>query len=302
MTNPSSETTTQPTQITVYAPAKINLVLRILDRRPDGYHNLWSLMQTVRLEDELSISISQHQSAIHLQCDAPSLKTDRSNLVYRAAATVLEQCGKTVGIDIALVKRIPMGAGLGGGSSDAAATIIGLNRVLKLGWSPSRMAQVGQALGSDVPFFFFAPAATVAGRGETVAPVRIMESRWVVLVNPGFPVETKWAYQQLAETRAGVIPVSPSHMALEKEPQLTWKRILQVAENDFEPPVFKAHPLLRDIKQQLLAQGAEVGLLSGSGATVFGVFHDEAGACSARASFLNERNFKVFMAETHRSS
>lgn len=302
MTNPSPETSIQPTQITVYAPAKINLILRILDRRHDGYHNLWSLMQTVRLEDELSISINQHHSTIHLHCDDPSLETDRSNLVYRAAAAVLEQCGKTIGVDIALAKRIPMGAGLGGGSSDAAATIIGLNRILELGWSPSKMAQVGQALGSDVPFFFFPPAATVTGRGETVTPVRIMESRWVVLVNPNFPVETKWAYQQLAETRAGVIPVSPSHAALEKEPQLTWKQVLQAAENDFETPVFRTYPLLRDIKQQLIARGAEVGLLSGSGATVFGIFRNEVGARSAQASFLSERTFKVFVTETHRNS
>lgn len=302
MTNPSSELSLQPTHITVYAPAKINLVLRILDRRSDGYHNLWSLMQTVRLEDELSISLNQQHAAIHLHCDDPSLKTDRSNLVYRAAAAVLEQCGKTVGVDIDLAKRIPMGAGLGGGSSDAAATIIGLNRILKLGWSPSKMAQVGQVLGSDVPFFFFAPAATVTGRGETVTPVRILESRWVVLVNPGFPVETKWAYQQLAETRAGVALVSPSHTALEKAQQLTWKQVLQAAENDFETPVFKTYPLLRDIKQQLLARGAEVGLLSGSGATVFGIFHDEAGARSAQASFRNDRTFKVIVADTHRET
>ncbi len=302
MTNTSPDADVPPTQVTVSAPAKINLVLRILDRRPDGYHNLWSLMQTVKLEDELSISINQNHSIINLRCDDPSLKTDRSNLVSRAAAAVLEGSGQAVGLDIALTKRIPMGAGLGGGSSDAAATIMGLNRILGLRWSKELMAQVGQMLGSDVPFFSFAPSATVAGRGERVTPVRIMDSRWVVLINPGFPIETKWAYQQLSESRTGVVPVSCSPMALETSAELNWKQVLEIAENDFEVPVFKAYPLLRDIKQQLMSQGAEVALLSGSGATVFGVFSTESGARSAQAFFLNDRTFKVFVAETCSSS
>lgn len=302
MTNLSSEGDALRSQVTVSAPAKINLVLRILDRRPDGYHNVWSLMQTVKLEDTLSISINHRHSAINVCCDDPSLRTDRSNLVYRAAAAVFEQSGQAVGLDIALAKRIPMGAGLGGGSSDAAATIIGLNRILKLGWSPKEMAQIGQTLGSDVPFFFFAPSATVSGRGEKVTPVRMPESRWVVLVNPSFPVETKWAYQQLSRRRTGVAPVSRSHAALGTEAELSWKQVLEAIENDFETPVFHAYPLLRDIKQQLTVCGAEAALLSGSGATVFGIFHDEAGARSAQAPFLNERTFRVFVAETHTNS
>jgi 4-diphosphocytidyl-2-C-methyl-D-erythritol kinase len=302
VTNSSLEVIAPPTQVTVYAPAKINLVLRILDRRPDGYHNVWSLMQTVGLEDTLSISIDHRHSAINVRCDDPSLKTDHSNLVYRAASAVLEHSGQAVGLDIALTKRIPMGAGLGGGSSDAAATIIGLNRILKLGWSPKEMAQVGQTLGSDVPFFFFAPSAMVSGRGEKVKPIRIVTRRWVVLVNPSFPVETKWAYQQLSQSRTEVVPISGSHAALDTETKLSWKQVLELVENDFEPPVFQAFPLLRDIKQRLMARGAEVALLSGSGATVFGIFHDEAGARSAQASFLNERTFKVFVAETHPNS
>lgn len=302
MTNTSPDADVPSTHVTVSAPAKINLVLRILDRRSDGYHNLWSLMQTVKLEDELSISINQNHSIINLCCDDPSLKTDRSNLVSRAAEAVLERSGQAVGLDIALTKRIPMGAGLGGGSSDAAATIMGLDRILGLRWSKELMAQVGQMLGSDVPFFSFAPSATVAGRGERVTPVRIMDSRWVVLINPGFPIETKWAYQQLSESRTGVVPVSCSHMALETSAELNWKQVLEIAENDFEVPVFKAYPLLRDIKQQLMSQGAEVALLSGSGATVFGIFSTEAGARSAQAFFLNDRTFKVFVAETCSSS
>jgi len=298
VTNPASASTLIPRSIRVVAPAKINLVLRILDRRPDGYHNLWSLMQTVNVEDEIAIAVSGTHSVVTLHCDDPSLKTDHSNLVYRAAVAVMEQSGRMEGLDIALAKRIPMGAGLGGGSSDAAATILGLNRLFNLGWSAEKMAYIGQALGSDVSFFFFAPSATVAGRGEQVAPVRIKGTRWVVLVNPGFPVETKWAYQQLAANRAGAVPLSHSHAMLEQAAELEWEQVLEVAENDFEGPVFKAHPMLDEIKHRLLACGADTALLSGSGATVFGVFRDEMKAREAQAAFLNEPQFKVFVAQT----
>jgi len=294
VTNPSSGSTVVPVSITVLAPAKINLVLRILDRRPDGYHNLWSLMQAVKLEDELSISLSDDHSTIALRCDDSSLKTDSSNLVYRAAAAVLEHSGRIVGLDMVLAKRIPMGAGLGGGSSDAAATIMGLNQLLNLGWSTEKMARLGQALGSDVPFFFFTPSAIVEGRGEKVAPVRIKGSRWVVLVNPGFPVETKWAYQQLSVSRTDVRPLSNVHAALGKAVELTWEDVLQAAENDFEAPVFNAYPPLHAIKQKLLAHGAEVAMLSGSGATVFGVFRSETPARQAQLSFRTEPHLKAY--------
>ncbi len=298
MTNLSPASTSAFPSIRVFAPAKINLVLRILDRRMDGYHNLWSLMQTVRVEDEITLALTGAHSGVKLRCDEPSLKTDDSNLVSRAAMAVMEQSGRTGGLDITLAKRIPMGAGLGGGSSDAAATIIGLNQLFRLGWSAEQMAHIGQTLGSDVSFFFFAPSATVAGRGEQVAPIRIKGTRWVVLVNPGFPVETKWAYQQLTANRAGVVPLSQSHAMLEQASELGWEQVLEAAENDFEGPVFKAYPLLQEIKHRLLALEADVALLSGSGATVFGVFRDEAKARQAQALFMNEPQFKVFVAQT----
>ena len=177
MINPQSS----PSEITVFAPAKINLILRILDRRPDGFHNLWSVMQTVALDDEVSIKICTDRQDIRLKCDAAQLAADQSNLVYRAATEMLARAQQSIGLDIELRKRIPMGAGLGGGSSDAAATIIGLNHLLQLKWSPAQMAGVGQSLGSDVPFFLFAPSACVTGRGETVRPGVVEGARWVVL-------------------------------------------------------------------------------------------------------------------------
>jgi 4-diphosphocytidyl-2-C-methyl-D-erythritol kinase len=245
--------------ITVFAPAKVNVILRILDRRSDGFHNLWSVMQTVALDDEVQIRLRVDRQDIQLRCDVTDLATDQSNLVYRAAAAVLARAEQSVGLDIELRKRIPMGAGLGGGSSDAAATIIGLNCLLQLKWSPAQMAEVGQSLGSDVPFFLFAPAACVTGRGETVRPVVVEGARWVVLVNPGFGVNTKWAYQELAAARTSVRPLSYAQQELDRQSRVDWAQLMAAAENDFEAPVFAAHGKLREIKQSLQAHGPEVG-------------------------------------------
>ena len=287
-----------PSEVTVFAPAKINLILRILDRRPDGFHNLWSIMQTVALEDEVQIRLSADRRDIQLRCDATRLAADQSNLVYRAAAEVLKRAQHAIGLDIELCKRIPMGAGLGGGSSDAAATIIGLNRLLQLEWTPMQMADAGQSLGSDVPFFLFAPSAFVAGRGEKVRPVVVEGARWVVLVNPGFEVNTKWAYQELAATRTDVAPLSQAQRELDRQSRVSWAQLIAASENDFEAPVFAAHGRLREIKQTLQAQGAEIALLSGSGATVFGVFADEASARLAQAQFVGENLMNVFVVST----
>ena len=235
---------------------------------------------------------------IQLRCDATQLAADQSNLVYRAAAAVLARAQQSIGLDIELRKRIPMGAGLGGGSSDAAATIIGLNRLLRLEWSPTQMADVGLSLGSDVPFFLFAPSAFVAGRGETVRPVVVEGARWVVLVNPGFGVNTKWAYQELAATRTAVTPLSLVQRELDRQSCVSWTQLITVAENDFEVPVFAAHGKLREIKRSLRAQGAEIALLSGSGATVFGVFANETSARLAKAQFASENLMHVFVVPT----
>jgi 4-diphosphocytidyl-2-C-methyl-D-erythritol kinase len=287
-----------PSEITVFAPAKINVILRILDRRPDGFHNLWSIMQTVALEDEVQIRLRADRQDIQLRCDATQLAADQSNLVYRAAAAVLARAQQSIGLDIELRKRIPMGAGLGGGSSDAAATIIGLNHLLRLEWSPTQMADVGQSLGSDVPFFLFAPSAFVAGRGETVRPVVVEGARWVVLVNPGFGVNTKWAYQELAATRTVVTPLSLVQRELDRQSRVSWAQLIAAAENDFEAPVFAAQGKLREIKRSLQAQGAEIALLSGSGATVFGVFADEASARQAQVQFVSEELINIFVVPT----
>ncbi len=160
------------------------------------------------------------------------------------------------------------------------------------------MAEVGQALGSDVAFFFFAPSAIVSGRGETVRPVTIEGGRWIVLVKPSFGIETKWAYQELAATRTAVRPLSTDHGELDQCKRLTWSRLADAAENDFEVPVFGKHPLLGEIKRALLKQGAQFALLSGSGATVFGLFDDESAARRAGADLRQDPDLNLFVVPT----
>lgn len=298
MTKGPSASLPPDASITVHAPAKVNLILRILDRRPDGYHNLWSIMHTVALEDEVKIRVTSSQKGIRLTCDNTGLSVDHTNLVWKAAAAVCDHAQLSVGVEIELSKRVPMGAGLGGGSSDAAATILGLNQLLKLGWSAAQMGEVGQVLGSDVAFFLFAPSAIVSGRGETVKSVFLEGRRWMVLVKPAFGIETKWAYQELAATRTGVRPLSTDQKEMDRSDLMTWNQVVAIAENDFETPVFARHPLLRQIKRTLLDLGARLALLSGSGATVFGLFEMESTARLAGAQLAQDKELTVFVVPT----
>lgn len=268
-------------EIVVRAPAKVNLILRVLDRRTDGYHNLWSLMQTVGLEDELRYRLRHDSRDVTLRCDDRTLPTDSRNLVHVAVTRILEAADRQVGVDISISKRIPVGGGLGGGSSDAAATIFALDQLLGLKWSPEEMARMGAALGSDVPFFFHAPTAIVRGRGEDIQSVRLTGQRWIVLVNPGFPIETRWAYERLSQMRSTIPPLAPELLAMTGDTVVGWENLVPKMENDFEAALQSTHPILGELKQALLDAGAETALLSGSGATVFGIFKQERSAAQS---------------------
>lgn len=254
-------------------------------------------MQAVTLEDELRIRSHGRDTGIQLRCRGLDLSSGPENLVYRAAALVLERASRPVGLEIDLLKTIPLGAGLGGGSSDAAATIVALNELLDLGWSREAMAEIGAYLGSDVPFFFSAPTACVTGRGELVQPVQLTGVRWIVLVNPGFPVSTGWAYRELATARASVKPVSEALGRIAFRRHVSWDEIVAHIENDFEPVVFAAHPVLSELKARLLAHGAQAALLSGSGATVFGVFRDEESAQKVKDALSTDRRLEVWVVQ-----
>jgi len=281
-------------EIIVQAPAKVNLCIRVLDRLPNGYHELWSLMHSVDVFDQLRIRLNPHHDRIQLTCDNAGLPVDHGNLVYRAAKGVLRRVEQSVGVDIVLQKTIPLAAGLGGGSSDAAAAIYGLNHLLKLEWGLSEMCEVGAELGSDIPFFFQAPCAVVRGWGQEVTPCMINGKRWVVLVNPGFPIQTKWAYEQLASRRSEISPLDPWTQAVEAKLQVSWEEVIEAMENDFELPLFPVYPILEFMKEKLRALGAQAALLSGSGATVFGVFDAPENAQAAAVQLRRDTQWHVF--------
>ncbi len=281
-------------EINIQAPAKVNLCIRVLDRLPNGYHELWSLMHSVDVFDQLRIRLNANHDRIHLMCENAVIPVDQRNLVYRAAERVFQRAEQSLGVDIVLQKAIPVAAGLGGGSSDAAAAIYGLNHLLKLGWGPSEMCEVGAGLGSDIPFFFQAPCAMVKGWGQEVTPCMIDGQRWVVLVNPGFPIQTKWAYEQLAACRSETPTLNPWAQSVEDELKLSWPEVIEAMENDFESPLFPVYPILEFMKEKLRALGAQAALLSGSGATVFGVFDSPEDAQAAAAYLRRDTQWLVF--------
>ena len=281
-------------EIVVQAPAKVNLCIRVLDRLPNGYHELWSLMHSVDLFDQLRIQLNPNHDRILLTCDNLALPVDQGNLVYRAAQNVLQRAGHSGGVEMVLQKAIPLAAGLGGGSSDAAAAIYGLNHLLELGWGFSELCEVGAELGSDIPFFFHAPCAIVRGWGQEVTPCMIKGKRWVVLVNPGFPIQTKWAYEQLASRRSENAPLNPWTQTVEDTLTLSWEEVVESMENDFERPLFPLYPILEFMKEKLCALGAQAALLSGSGAAVFGVFDAPEVAQAAAARLRQDTQWHVF--------
>lgn len=279
----------------LHPPAKINLVLKIFQRLPNGYHALWSVMQTIGVVDDLTIRVTDAFEGIHLTCSDDALAAPVSNVVYRAAELVLQQAGVSMGVALNLTKGIPVAAGLGGGSSDAAATIMGLNHLLGLGWTSSDMAKLGQAVGSDVPFFLEAPTAIVRGWGERVMPHVLEDVRWIVLVNPGFPISTGQAYRRLERSRRTVLSLPDTLLALERASSLSWHQLSACLENDFETILFSDYPVLANIKRTLMQAGAEGALVSGSGATVFGVFPDRHSAVQARDEFAGTPGYRLLV-------
>ena len=254
------------------APAKINLILRVVGRRPDGYHELETWMQKVCLFDEITLRLVT-EPGVKLHCDDPTLPADHTNLAWRAAAAFLKagSCGEGVGVEIVLKKKIPSGAGLGGGSSDAGTVLRGLNRLFGNEFSQAELVDMAVPLGADVPFFAVEHSAVLAtGIGEIMQPVRPLESYTFVLVNPGFAVSTKWVFQNLALTRQG----EGSILARFRKHEIGTLSLKDMR-NDLELVTSRKFPEITRMKQQLLDAGASEAMMSGSGPTVFGVFPDD---------------------------
>jgi 4-diphosphocytidyl-2-C-methyl-D-erythritol kinase len=260
------------------APAKINLSLEIREKRADGFHEIETLMCPITLEDTLEIE-EGNQPGVAFTCNETALPTDETNLVVKAARLFLERTRQVRGVKIHLEKQIPHGAGLGGGSSDAAATLLALDELFQTRLENAALAEMAAGLGSDVPFFLFQSAAVCRGRGEKVSPVDFPHRLPLVLMKPPFGVATPWAYSRWRDSME--LPETP--YAAQEFP---WGLLV----NDLERPVFEKYIFLAFLKRWLLAQPETLGaLMSGSGSTCFAVLRDDGQAAAleqkARAEF-----------------
>lgn len=281
-----------PALLSLRAPAKINWFLRITGKRDDGYHNIGTLMQCVALYDTLHF---ERALPIELECDQNIPAA--GNLVYRAACLLKEHAAYRKGARITVRKNIPVGAGLGGGSSDAAYTLMGLNTLWDLNLSTDELRALGARIGSDVPFFFDGPCALVEGKGERTTPIPPDAPLALLLVKPPLSVSTAWAYDaydRRTEHRrgAGDIPL-PFGKELKKKPldiklfcqslkKQDFTALTKMIENDLEPVVIERYPVIKDIKARLLEVGAALSAMSGSGPAVFGVFVSRGAAEKAK--------------------
>lgn len=268
------------------APAKVNFRLDVLKKRPDGYHDLRMIMQRIDLCDEIELSL-RLEPGISLSCDHARIPQDKRNIVWQAAEKILERCGRDVGISIKLKKTIPVAAGLGGGSSDAASTLMGLNELLGTGLTDAQLMTIGLELGADVPFFIFKKPAVAEGVGEILSPLEQIPKLWLILVNPGIHVATSWAYRNLNLTSEKVTAKIPFLYESAAD-------VANILSNDLEAVTLNKYPVIGKIKKELAAAGAVGTLMSGSGSTVFALFDQESAARRAFGSLsLDDRWFKT---------
>jgi 4-diphosphocytidyl-2-C-methyl-D-erythritol kinase len=274
---------------TVLAPAKINIALHVCRKRSDGYHDLAMIMQKVSLFDRLQLSLTE-EPGVEVCCAAVPLSAGQENIAARAARVLLARSERRCGVRIVIDKVIPVAAGLGGGSSDAAAVLHGLNEMLALDLSPAQLREEGVKLGADVPFFLFPGTAWATGIGERLQVFGSLPPVWYVLVNPGFAVSTAWVFQNLQLTSGG------GEIKLPKFPK-TVEELAGLLHNDLEAVTAGRFPEIGQIKERLLYLGAAGALMSGSGPTVFGVFSREAEAREAAATLAEDRAMRVFLAQ-----
>lgn len=272
------------------SPAKVNLTLRVLGRRADGYHDILSLMQKISLCDEMIFSPGS--GGIVLSCPDSPLPVDERNIVHRAAAAFISRLGAPGGIAVTIRKRIPLAAGLGGGSSNAATTLMTLNEMAGHPLSREELMRMGSELGADVPFFIFGDTAWAAGIGDRLVEAAPLPPLWFVLVNPGFAVSTKMVYENLnlRLTNQAIRYSIPRFSTVED--------LLGGLANDLERVTVRRHPVLDHIKTLLLENGARGTLMSGSGPTVFGIFTDAESARQAEQNLGQLNRWSVFGAHS----
>jgi len=257
-----------------FSPAKVNLHLAVLRRREDGYHDIATLMQKISLCDEMTFSLTKGKIAI--KCPGSSLPQDEGNIVYRAARACFSRLAYDKGVAITIKKTIPIAAGLGGGSSNAATTLVTLNEMLGNRLNKDELLKIGKELGADVPFFIFGKTAWAFGIGELLKEAENIPPLWFVLINPCFAVSTKTVYESL-NLRLTKDPINYSIPRFR-----IGNNLIEGLKNDLEEVTLNLHPLLNQLKKDMISCGAVGALMSGSGPTVFGIFETEKQALKAK--------------------
>lgn len=266
--------------VTKQSPCKVNLLLNILGKRADGFHELETVMQPVALCDELSFE--KTNGGIVLTCSEPALPVDASNLVCRAAAAFFQRSGVSAGVKMRLEKKIPMAAGLGGGSGNAATTLLALNELFDSPLDQTQLHEAAASLGSDIPFFLQTQPALATGRGELIQSLpsfRALEGCAFLLVHPGFGIATAWAYQELARFPAALN--GEAGRATKLIAALDAGDLRKAARefyNSLEAPALEKYPWLAVLQDFLRENGAVATLMSGSGSTTFAITRDLCGA------------------------
>ena len=263
--------------ISLNAHAKINLSLDVLNKREDGYHNLQMIMQTIQLHD--TISLHEIPSGVEIKCAAPYVPNNSSNIAYQAAEAMITKYKLDAGVSIVIDKKIPVAAGLAGGSADAAVVIKAINTLFKLGIDQNELMQIGKTIGADVPYCIMGGTALAEGIGEKLTCLKQLGNVPIILIKPKIGVSTAWVYKSLNLDRVTQRPNTASLIsALEK------KDIRFVAENMsnvLESVTLAKYTIIGKIKRDLMGKGALGSMMSGSGPTVFGIFDDEEKAKSA---------------------
>ena len=286
-----------PPSLRLSSPAKINLFLNVLFKRKDGYHEIETLFERISLSDELVLVPSR--SGIKITSDSKKLPKGPGNIAYRAAKLLKDRFGIRKGIVIKIKKRIPIAAGLGGGSSNAASVLLGLNRVWRLGLSKKELLSMGAKLGSDVPFFILeTPFALGRGRGEILRKIKPPRKKiWHCLVKPSFSISTQAAYRGL-KTSSLTPKKADVRMLFHSIHKGDLKSLSELLINSLERTLNKRVMAILKIKKELMRRGALGCLLSGSGPTVFGVFPSQKTASSAARSLRKNKRWQVFVAST----
>ncbi len=276
------------------SPAKINLFLNVLKKRPDGYHEIETLFERISLSDE--VILSPAKSGIHVESDSRGIPKGSRNIAHRAAKLLKDTFHVHEGVRITIRKKIPVSAGLGGGSSNAATVLLGLNKLWKLGLSKGELVKLGARLGSDVPFFLLeTPFCLARGRGEKLRKIKgPIRKIWHVVIKPSFGTSTKKAYSVL-EASFLTPKKTDVKMLLHSIHEGRSDALSKLLTNSLECAVYST----LKIKEKLLAQGALGALMSGSGSAVFGVYKDRQTAFKAARVLRKNRAWKVFVASTY---